>query len=155
MAASLFQLLKSFHQIQDEQSIFPWFRKEIYSHCIGHSLGAHICGLTGKMLNEQSAIPKWNRISGLDPAGPLFFNDASFFQIHCAQCTEASRLNGTDAEIVDVIHTDGDPTYFGDIQVCKYVLIYDRYKPQCVEHESNKLQKKNMTNTITALKYVP
>jgi len=116
VAASLFQLLKNFHQIQDEQSIFPWFRKQIYSHCIGHSLGAHVCGLTGKMLNEQSAIPKWNRISGLDPAGPLFFNDASFFEIHCAQCTEASRLNGTDAEIVDVIHTDGDPTYFGDIQ---------------------------------------
>lgn len=161
VAASVFQLMKIFHQTQDEQSIFPWFRKTIYSHCIGHSLGAHVCGLAGKMLNNpllkswnwvpwnyQAAVPKWNRISGLDPAGPLFFNDASFFEIHCAQCTEASRLNATDAEIVDVIHTDGDPTYFGGIQygtLQKAGIVdfypgtksrgYGRYQPGC--HDSN------------------
>ena len=113
--------MENLHQIEDQRSIFPWFRKTIYSHCIGHSLGAHICGLTGKILNDQSTVPKWDRISGLDPAGPLFFNDASFLEIHCAECTQASRLNGTDAGIVDVIHTDGDPTYVRDIQVRTYV----------------------------------
>lgn len=47
-------------------------------HCIGHSLGAHVCGFAGK-------IKKFKRISGLDPAGPEFSG-----KIH--------RLNSTDAE---------------------------------------------------------
>ncbi|CAF4941656.1 unnamed protein product, partial [Rotaria socialis] len=33
----------------------------------GHSLGAHTCGLASNAINNQMA-----RISGLDPAGPLF-----------------------------------------------------------------------------------
>lgn len=57
-------------------------------HCIGHSLGAHICGFAGK-------YGKLARISGLDPAGPLF-KDAS----------SRDRLDKDDAYLVDNIHGD-------------------------------------------------
>lgn len=55
---------------------------------VGHSLGAHICGVAGKRLKSMR-IPV---IVGLDPAYPLI--------------KEASRLAITDAEYVQVIHTD-------------------------------------------------
>ena len=32
-----------------------------------------MCGLSGKLLNQDDL--GWDRISGLDPAGPLFFNE--------------------------------------------------------------------------------
>ena len=40
-------------------------------HCIGHSLGAHVCGFLGNAL-EASTGSKMFRVSGLDPAGPQF-----------------------------------------------------------------------------------
>merc|ERR1740129_1854284 len=42
-------------------------------HCIGHSLGAHICSFAGKALaSDDAAFFSLRRLSGLDPAGPLF-----------------------------------------------------------------------------------
>ena len=47
-------------------------------HCIGHSLGAHVCGFLGKNVNSkiESGIfkSKLGRVTGLDPAGPLFLD---------------------------------------------------------------------------------
>lgn len=57
-------------------------------HCIGHSLGAHVCGFAGKQ-------GKLARISGLDPAGPLFKGASS-----------SNRLDKNDAVLVDNIHGD-------------------------------------------------
>jgi pancreatic triacylglycerol lipase len=57
-------------------------------HCIGHSLGAHACGFAGK-------VKKFGRITGMDPAGPLFKGTAYY-----------ARLDRTDAEFVDNIHGD-------------------------------------------------
>ncbi|XP_071117860.1 pancreatic triacylglycerol lipase-like [Haliotis cracherodii] len=63
-------------------------------HLMGHSLGSHISGYVG------SRVEGIGRISGLDPAGPLF------------QGTDpAVRLDPTDAIYVDNIHTDGAPLY--------------------------------------------
>nr|CAH0103128.1 unnamed protein product [Daphnia galeata] len=59
-------------------------------HLIGHSLGAHAAGYAGEK------IANLGQITGLDPAGP-FFHDIP---------TNA-RLDPTDAQFVDVIHTDG------------------------------------------------
>ena len=55
-------------------------------YCIGNSLGAHICGYVG-------SHGKLARITGLDPARPLF------------SCRTCSRLNTSHAEFVDIIHT--------------------------------------------------
>ncbi|KAE8752643.1 hypothetical protein FOCC_FOCC000765 [Frankliniella occidentalis] len=58
-------------------------------HCMGHSLGAHVCANTGK--NVKSG--KLRRITGMDPAMPLFL------------VLRDDRLAKTDAELVDVIHS--------------------------------------------------
>lgn len=58
-------------------------------HLIGHSLGAHIAGLTGASLHNLG------RITALDPAKPYF------------EATHPSiRLDPMDALYVDVLHTD-------------------------------------------------
>lgn len=59
---------------------------------VGHSLGAHIAGLAGKQLT----VGKVAVIIGLDPAGPLF----SVNKVD-------KRLDRTDADYVQIIHTDG------------------------------------------------
>nr|XP_013007309.1 lipase member I [Cavia porcellus] len=61
-------------------------------HFIGISLGAHICGFVGKIFHGELG-----RITGLDPAGPKFSGKPS-----------NSRLDYTDAKLVDVIHSDVD-----------------------------------------------
>ncbi|KAJ9584909.1 hypothetical protein L9F63_020764, partial [Diploptera punctata] len=63
-------------------------------HLIGFSMGAEIAGFTGQELGERGL--KLPRITGLDPAYPLF-NYASGIL----------RLSKEDAMFVDIIHTDG------------------------------------------------
>lgn len=58
---------------------------------VGHSLGAHISGISGKLVKNG----KIGKIVGLDPAGPIFRTRSS-----------RSRLHKTDANYVEVIHTN-------------------------------------------------
>ncbi|XP_055501235.1 LOW QUALITY PROTEIN: lipase member H-like [Leucoraja erinacea] len=61
-------------------------------HMIGVSLGAHISGFVGSRFDG-----KIGRITGLDPAGPLFTGKGV-----------DDRLDPADAQLVDVLHTDID-----------------------------------------------
>ncbi|KAM4727385.1 lipase member H [Anableps anableps] len=65
-------------------------------HMIGVSLGAHISGFVGA--NLYSLI---GRITALDPAGPMFTGKPP-----------KERLDLTDAQFVDVLHTDIDSLGF-------------------------------------------
>ena len=64
-------------------------------HCGGHSLGAHVCSYAAKYARDEFGIVL-NRVTGLDPAGPLF------------EMTEPPvRIDKSDADFVDIIHTNG------------------------------------------------
>lgn len=83
-----------------------------YYYCIGHSLGAHICGQAGRAIN-----PPFNRVSGLDPAGPGF------------QSCQNIGLSQASAECVDVLHTNG-----GELGTTHPLGHVDFY-PNCGQHQ--------------------
>ncbi|XP_028161551.1 pancreatic lipase-related protein 2-like [Ostrinia furnacalis] len=60
-----------------------------YFHLVGFSLGAHLVGNAGRELGGRVA-----RITGLDPAGPLWNYNSK-------------RINENDGIYVEAIHTDG------------------------------------------------
>ncbi|CAL8112427.1 unnamed protein product [Orchesella dallaii] len=68
-------------------------------HIIGHSLGSHVAGVTGYEIQRQKQT-NLGRISGLDPAGPLFDErgrlPADFSKV----------LDESDADFVDILHTN-------------------------------------------------
>ncbi|XP_069363499.1 uncharacterized protein [Maniola hyperantus] len=77
------------------------------THLVGHSLGAQSAGVAGGSL--QSGLV--SRITGLDPALPLF-----------DKLSLSQRLDPSDAEFVDVIHTDAG--IFGFKQQVGHVDFY-------------------------------
>ncbi|XP_038214826.1 putative endothelial lipase isoform X2 [Zerene cesonia] len=82
-------------------------------HLIGHSLGAHLMGYTGRWSREQGiTIP---RITGLDPARALF---EGLFSIQ-------SGLDRTCAKFVDIVHTN--PGNYGSTKSTGSVDIWPNY----------------------------
>ncbi|XP_056149714.1 lipoprotein lipase isoform X2 [Lampris incognitus] len=80
---------------QDVAKLINWLETDLnYDlsklHLLGYSLGAHVAGVAGNLANN-----KVSRITGLDPAGPLF-----------EYASELSRLSPDDASFVDVLHTN-------------------------------------------------
>lgn len=87
-------------------------------HLIGFSLGAHVTNYVSTTLRSDFLIP---RISGLDPAMPLFVT-----------ADLNNKLDSTDAEFVDVIHTNA--LVQGKIEQCGHVDFYLNggvYQPGC------------------------
>ncbi|CAG4966708.1 unnamed protein product [Colias eurytheme] len=82
-------------------------------HLIGHSLGAHLMGYTGRWSREQGiTIP---RITGLDPARALF---EGLFSIQ-------SGLDRSCAKFVDIVHTN--PGNYGSTKSTGSVDIWPNY----------------------------
>lgn len=68
-------------------------------HLVGHSLGAHLFGFAAKSVFRQTNT-RIGRITGLDPAGPEFSDKPA-----------SNRLDATDANLVDIIHTSATLGY--------------------------------------------
>ncbi|CAK1601242.1 unnamed protein product [Parnassius mnemosyne] len=83
--------------------------------CVGHSLGAHLCGIIANYLTFRL-----NRIIGLDPARPLI------------RSAPALRLDPGDARAVHVLHTNagryGEAARLGHADFC---LNGGRSQPYC------------------------
>lgn len=87
-------------------------------HLIGFSLGAHVTNYVSTTIRSNFTIP---RITGLDPAMPLF-----------TTANNDNKLDATDAEFVDVIHTNA--LVQGKIEQCGHVDFYLNggiYQPGC------------------------
>ena len=78
--------------------------ENVRSFCIGHSLGAHVCGFIGKTKQLDGII-------GLDPAGPVF-----------EQNSEGKRLDKRDALMVKVLHINA-----GELGIAKAIGDVDIY----------------------------
>ncbi|XP_049816195.1 pancreatic triacylglycerol lipase-like [Schistocerca nitens] len=89
-------------------------------HLVGHSLGAHTCGYVGQH------VPGVGRITGLDPADPSY-----------TYMPEFVRLDPSDADFVDVIHTDSQSILGNGLGMRQPVGHLDffpnagRYQPGC------------------------
>ncbi|XP_066246354.1 pancreatic triacylglycerol lipase-like [Euwallacea similis] len=68
-------------------------------HLIGFSLGAHVAGTASETLKQKNHLI--GRITGLDAASPLFRRN------HFRE--KNKKLDRSDAEFVDVLHTDSSP----------------------------------------------
>ncbi|XP_050310527.1 lipase member H-A-like [Anthonomus grandis grandis] len=79
-------------------------------HLIGYSLGSQLAGFVGKAY-ENLGGKKVGRITALDPAGPMW-----------GKHELEERLCQTDAEFVDVVHTDIQ--MFGYTNPCGHVDFY-------------------------------
>lgn len=94
-------------------------------HIIGFSLGAHVAAFTSNAL-EKLTGQKVDRITGLDPALPFF-----------ATSRKHKKLDATDADFVDVIHTNLG--IFGKIENSGHIDFYvngGSTQPMCNSSES-------------------
>ncbi|XP_077544631.1 lipase member H-like isoform X2 [Haemaphysalis longicornis] len=82
-------------------------------HVVGFSLGAHAAGVCGRHFYDTTSL-LLGRITGLDPAGPLFYHSNV-------------TLSTNDAQFVDVIHTNAGAFKEGKLGINKSIGHVDFY----------------------------
>ncbi|XP_076179795.1 pancreatic triacylglycerol lipase isoform X2 [Ptiloglossa arizonensis] len=98
-------------------------------HVVGFSLGAHVAGCASEVLKKKNLL--MGRITGLDPASPFFRN-------HLFR-ERSRKLDATDAQLVDVIHTDGSEDFadgFGLLKPLGHIDFFPnggREQPGCTD----------------------
>lgn len=101
-------------------------------HLVGQSLGAHIAGFAGRYINENHPRgEKIGRISGLDPAGPLYWKVLTIFE-------NPYSLRASDADVVDCIHSNGG--YLGtanNIGTVDFLVNGGSYQEYCGQFNSS------------------
>lgn len=107
-------------------------------HCLGHSVGAHMCGIMSREIHRVSGGKyKLGRITGLDPAAPGFY-----------PALLEKPLSPKDAQFVDVIHSD---TFFaGTDQIGGHVDFFTNFgrtQPGCYNLRLHSFQ--DFTNSKT------
>ncbi|XP_035898260.1 lipase member H-like [Anopheles stephensi] len=90
---------------------------------VGHSLGAHVAGLTGKHFQTE---PKLAAIFALDPAGPLF-----------SENNPAARVDALDAVYVEVIHTSVMLGYMHALGQADFYPNGGKSQPGCILNACN------------------
>jgi len=85
-------------------------------HLGGHSLGAHAVGIAGSLFQESNPGKIIPRITGLDPALPLF-----------GLVDDIKRIDPTDAEMVDIIHTAAGNVLQGELAFVQPMGTVDFY----------------------------
>ncbi|KAF2900075.1 hypothetical protein ILUMI_06111 [Ignelater luminosus] len=91
-------------------------------HLVGYGMGGQMAGLVGQETQKQCKI-KLERITGLDPAGPLYQG-----------LDKSRRLDESDAAFVDVIHTNGGYLgYNGPCGTVDFFVNCGTYQPGCIE----------------------
>lgn len=83
-------------------SMYEWLKKQVFElnelQIVGHSLGAHLGGYITRAVSALSNYEmKIHRLTGLDPALPLFYPKMFFFP---------TAISADDADFVDIIHSD-------------------------------------------------
>lgn len=94
-------------------------------HILGFSLGAHVASFAGNWIFSTMGL-KLSRITGLDPALPFF-----------ATLKPDWKLDSTDAEFVDIIHTNSG--IYGKVEASGHTDFYvngGTFQPTCANHKN-------------------
>ncbi|XP_058799609.1 inactive pancreatic lipase-related protein 1-like [Phymastichus coffea] len=113
------------------RTIFKKNGKPKFLHIIGHSLGAHIAGLTALKLKDTWFV---DRVTGLDPARPILNNEKN----------ATYKLNKDCANFVDVIHSNSDEheSTFGFYEPMGHIDFYPNggdHQPSCINKPREKI----------------
>lgn len=118
------------------KSKLPFDKMEL----VGHSLGAQVCGYIGRIVHNKTGY-KLERITGLDPAGPLFSD----------YVLSTENVGKGDADLVVTIHTDQG--FYGSSKVDSDIAFFPNGgvppQPGC----DTPLKKRTFAATICLLIY--
>ncbi|KAL7011646.1 hypothetical protein ACKWTF_014366 [Chironomus riparius] len=98
------EVAQKFVRLLNKIQTFGYDLSKIY--IVGHSLGAHMAGRIGTLLQSQNVFLP--RITGLDPAGPLFNWTALIMKIFGSDVffPRFKPLTKGNAKFVDIIHSN-------------------------------------------------